>query len=245
MSIITYTIENKGTTTQTVGARVCMDTYVIDNDGCLFAAPTHPKTVLDGIELKDKTLPAYVQMLQRPSIDNPGYMSHLTLNVGGKYEKVNRVILSSLRVGYGNWDMPISPAMGDSAISFYWPTKDIKAGAKRDLGYAYGEGIAVGAGSEGRFQVALGGSFEPGKVFTISALVADPGLGQTLKLELPAGLQRLEGKELEPVAPLSDEQEYATVLWKARVVQPGEYPIRIRSSTGITQTKILTITAQK
>jgi hypothetical protein len=243
--LITFTIENKGTTTQTVGTRVCMDTYVIDNDGCLFAAPTHPDKVLDGIVLKDKTLPAYVQMLQRPDVRNPGYVSHLTLNVGSRYEKVDKVILSSLRVGFGNWDMAVSPAMGDSAISFYWPIKEIKAGGKRELAYAYGEGVAVPAESEGRFQVALGGSFEPGKVFTISAVVADPALGQTLALELPKTMQRLEGKEVQPVGPLTEGLEYGTVLWRARVLQPGDHTIRIRSSTGVTQTKIVSITAEK
>ena len=222
-----------------------MDTYVIDNDGCLFAAPTHPKKLLDGIVLKEKTLPPYVQMLQRPDLNNPGYVSHLSLNLGGKYEKVDKVILSSLRVGYGVWDMPVSPAMNDSAISFYWPTKEIKAGAKRDLAYAYGEGIAVAAENEGRFQMELGGSFEPGKVFNISAVVADPALGQTLTLELPKGLQRLDGKEVQAVGALADDQEYGTVLWKARVIAPGEHTIRIRSSTGITQTKIVTVTAEK
>jgi hypothetical protein len=243
--LVTYTIENKGAATVSVAARGCMDTYVVTNDGCLFAAPTHPKKVLDGIVLKDKTLPHYVQMLQNNNLANPGYVSHLSLNIGGKYEKVDKVILSSLRVGFGDWEMPVSPAMGDSAISFYWPTKDIKAGGKRELAYAYGEGIAVGAGNEGRFEMALGGSFEPGKIFNVSAVVADPGLGQTLALDLPKGMQRLEGKEVQAVAPLSDEQEYSTVLWKCRVMEPGEYKIRIRSSTGITETKIVTITAEK
>jgi hypothetical protein len=241
--LITFTIENKGTTTQTVGTRVCMDTFVIDNDGCLFAAPTHPGKVLDGIVLKEKTLPPYVQMLQRPDVKNPGYVSHLTLNMGSRYEKVDKVVLSSLRVGFGNWDMAVSPAMGDSAISFYWPTKEIKAGGKRELAYAYGEGVAVPAESEGRFQVALGGSFEPGKVFTISAVVADPALGQTLALELPKTMQRLEGKEVQPIGPLAEGLEYGTVLWRARVLQPGDHTIRIRSSTGVTQTKIVSITA--
>ena len=243
--LITFTIENKGTTTQTVGTRVCMDTFVIDNDGCLFAAPTHPGKVLDGIVLKEKTLPPYVQMLQRPDLRNPGYVSHLTLNMGSRYEKVDKVVLSSLRVGFGNWDMAVSPAMGDSAISFYWPTKEIKAGGKRELAYAYGEGVAVPAESEGRFQVALSGSFEPGKVFTISAVVADPALGQTLALELPKTMQRLEGKEVQPAGPLTEDHEYSTVLWRARVLQPGDHTIRIRSSTGVTQTKIVSITAQK
>src|SRR5947209_20076789 len=109
-------------------------------------------------------------MLQNPNLDNPGYVSHLTLNVGGKYEKVDKVVLSSLRAGFGNWDMQAIPAGGDSAISFYWPSKEIKAGAKRELAYAYGEDIAVGLGNEGRFTVGTGGSFEPGKIFTISEI---------------------------------------------------------------------------
>jgi hypothetical protein len=135
--------------------------------------------------------------------------------------------------------------MGDSAISFYWPTKEIKPGGKRELAYAYGEGVAVPAESEGRFQLALGGSFEPGKVFTISAVVADPALGQTLALELPKTMLRLDGKEVQPVGPLTEGLEYGAVLWRARVLQPGDHTIRVRSSTGMTQTKIVSITAEK
>ena len=51
--------------------------------------------------------------------------------------------------------------------------------------------------------MGLGGSFEPGKVFNISAVVADPALGQTLTLELPKGMHRLEGKDVQAVAPLT------------------------------------------
>lgn len=242
---ITYTLENIAMQTQTVGARICMDTYIINNDGCLFAAPTMPGKILDGVVLKDKTLPPYFQMLQRPDLKNPGYRSHFTLNLGGKYEKANKVILSSLGVGFGNWDMPVAQAMGDSAISVYWETKEMKPGAKRELAYAYGEGIAVPADNEGRFQMALGGSFEPGKMFTVSALVADPSLGQTLSLDLPAGMVRVEGREVQPVAPLSLDNEYSTVLWKCRVVEPGTHTIRIRSSSGITQTKVVAVTPVK
>jgi hypothetical protein len=244
--LITYTFENKGAQPQNVGLRVYMDTYVIDNDGCLFAAPvTHPGKILDGVVLEGKTLPPYLQMLQRPDLKNPGYMSHLTLNVGSKFEKANKLILTRHGQGFGAWEMPAIQAMFDSAIGVYWPVKELKAGAKREIAYAYGEGIAVAPESEGRFQMTLGGSFEPGKVCTISAVVADPSLGQTLTLELPKGMQRLEGKEVQPVAALSDDHEFSTVLWKARVVEPGEYPIRIRSSTGVTLTKIVTITAEK
>src|SRR5688572_21648818 len=41
--LITHTIENKGAQPANVGMRIYMDTYVITNDGCLFASPvTHP-----------------------------------------------------------------------------------------------------------------------------------------------------------------------------------------------------------
>ncbi len=244
--LIAYTVENTTKEAQTVAVRVCMDTYVVTNDGCLFASPvTHPGKILDGIVLKDKTLPPYLQMLQVPNLQNPGYVSHLTLNVGGRYEKADKLVLSSLRAGFGNWEMNAIPAGFDSAISFYWPSKELKPGAKRDMAYAYGEDIAVPAESEGRFQFDLGGSFEPGKIFTISATVADPGLGQTLTLELPKGMERLEGKEVQPVAPLGETQDYSTVLWKARVLEPGQHAIRIRSSSGVAQTKVVTVTAAK
>ena len=134
--------------------------------------------------------------------------------------------------------------MGDSAIGLYFETKAMKPGTKRDLAYVYGEGIAVAAESEGRFQTSLSGNFEPGKMFTISALVADPAHGQTLSLELPKGIQRLEGKDIQPVAALTLENEYTNVLWKCRVMEPGTHTIRIRSSTGVTQTKVVSVTPE-
>ncbi len=244
--LITYTIENKSMRTIPAGVRVYMDTFVIDNDGCMFAAPvTHPNRILDGVALQDKTLPPYLQMLQRPDLANPGYVSHLTLNLGGKYEKPSKLVLTRHGAGFGNWDMPVFASMGDSGIGIFWQPKDIKPGGKREIGYVYGEGVAAHAGAEGRFQLDLGGSFEPGKLFTISATVADPGLGQTLTLELPKGMERLEGKEVQPLAPLAESQEFSTAVWKARVLAPGQHTIRVRSSSGVTQTKVITITAEK
>lgn len=244
--LITHTIENKGTTPATVGMRIYMDTYVISNDGCMFAAPvTHPGKILDGMVLEGKSLPPYLQMLQTPNLQNPGYVAHLTLNVGSKFEKANKLVLTQHGAGFGGFDIPARASMGDSAIGLFWETKEIKAGGKRELAYVYGEGIAVAAESEGRFQTALGGSFEPGRTFTVSALVADPAVGQTLTLELPEGLKRVEGREIQPVAPLTLDNETSTVLWKCSVMKPGEYTLRIRSSTGVTQTKVITVSAEK
>jgi hypothetical protein len=58
-------------------------------------------------------------------------------------------------------------------------------------------------------------------------------------------MKRIEGKEVQSAPPLSDGQEYSTVLWKARVVEPGEHSLRIRSSTGVTATKIVSVAPEK
>ena len=148
--LIVHAIENPTATPINFGMRIYMDTYVINNDGCLFAAPvTHPGKILDGVVLQDKTLPPYLQMLQRPDLNNPGYMSHLSLNVGSKYERPTSS--SALATaGFGGCEMPAMQAMFDSAIGLYFETK-VKPGGKRDA-YVYGEGIAVAAEAEGRFQ---------------------------------------------------------------------------------------------
>jgi hypothetical protein len=239
--LIRYQIENKGKQVHKVGLRPYVDTYIIDNDGALFAAPNFPKKILDGIELKDKQLPDYVQVLQRPDLANPGFVAHLTLNLGGGLEKPNRIVLTRHGAFRNQWDMQAVQAMGDSAMAVYWDPKDIRPGGKREMGYAYGAGVAYGPASDGNFAVNLGGSFEPGKIFTIAATVNDPTPGQTLTLELPDSMERVEGRHVQPVPLGSDDQAQTMVLWKARVLRLGEFPVRIRSSTGVTLTKMISI----
>jgi hypothetical protein len=243
--LIRYVLENKGKQPHKIGLRVYMDTYIVDNDGALFAAPTIPNKVLDGIELKDKTLPDYVQILQRPDLKNPGYVAHFTLNLGSSVEKPSRVVLTRHGMGFNTWDMMPAQAGGDSAMGVFWEPKEIKAGGKREIAYAYGQGIAIAPENEGRFNLVLGGSFEPGKLFTIAAYVQDPATGQSLTLELPPGMERVEGKEIQPVAATTEESPQSLVLWKARVLQTGQFPLRVRSSTGLTQTKMITISRAK
>src|SRR4029453_15683664 len=52
------------------------------------------------------------------------------------------------------------------------------------------------------FTLAFSGSGEyaANKTFTISAYIEHPVPGQFLMLELPGGLERVEGKEIQPVA---------------------------------------------
>lgn len=240
--LVRYLIENNDTTPHKVGVRVGMDMFWVNNDGALFASPTtHPGKVLDGVELKDKGVPDFVQVLQQPDVKNPGEVAHFTYNLGKSLERPTRVIMTRLgSQAPDGWNWIPNPAMGDSAFAMFWDPVEIKPGGRREVAYAYGKGLATSPENEGAVQVVLGGSFEPGKLFTIAAYVNDPGPGQSLALELPAGMERLEGKELQPVGP-PNEDGTSLVLWKARVRQTGRFYVRVRSSNGVTQTKVISI----
>jgi hypothetical protein len=238
--VVRYLVENKDTRPHHVGARVSMDTFWVDNDGCLFAAPNEPGKILDGVEIKDKKVPEYLQVLQRPDLKNPGEIAHFTFALGGKFEPPNRVIVSRLGSFVDAWNLRAQPAMGDSMIGIYWEPKELAPGARREAAYAYGQGVATNPENDGKVQAVLGGSFEPCKVFTVTAYVEDPIPGQSLALSLPPGMQLVEGKEVQPV-PAVSEDGHCLVMWKARVQRLGEFPLRIRSSNGVTYTKLITV----
>jgi hypothetical protein len=239
--LVHYLIENKGNRPHTFGVRVYMDVFVVNNDGALFAAPTYPGKILDGMVLQGKKLPPYLQMLQIPNLQNPGYVTHMTFDLGNRIDKPDRVVLSRFGAG-GGWDYPVFAAGGDSAMAAFWEPKEIKPGAKRAIAYAYGKGIAVSPESEGAVKLALGGSFEPGKAFDVTAYVTDPATGQFLTLDLPAGMALVQGPQTQPVPEVPGAEATSVVRWRARVLRPGAFPLRVRSSTGITQSKTVTVT---
>jgi hypothetical protein len=239
--LIQYLVENKGARTHKFGLRTYMDVYVINNDGAQFAAPTMPGKILNGVVLKDKQFPPYVQLLQVPNLQNPGYVAHLTLDLGSKLEKPDRVVLTGHGAGFGGWDMPAF-ASGDTALGIFWEPRDIKPGGKRVFAYGYGKGIVTNPESEGRVELALGGSFEPGKAFDVTAYVTDPAQGQVLTLELPRGMALVQGAQTQPVPEPPADEPVSLVRWRARVVRPGEFALRVRSSTGVTQGKHITVT---
>ncbi len=239
--LVRYVVENKGNRPHKFGLRVYMDTYVINNDGALFAAPTMPGKILDGTTLKGKQLPPYLQILQVPDLRNPGFVAHMTFDLGRKIDKPDRILLTRFG-GAGVWDMPVFAAMGDSAMGVYWDPKELKPGAKREIAYGYGQGIVLSPEAEGRVALALGGSFEPGKAFDVTAYVTDPVPGQALTLELPEGMTLVQGPQTQPVpAAPSEEDQLSLVRWRARVLRPGEFPVRVRSNTGVTEGKHITV----
>jgi hypothetical protein len=232
--LLKYIIENKDTKAHQVGLRNTIDIYLINNDGALFASPTtHKDQIINGHEFKGDKLPDYIQVLQIPNVKNPGYVTHFTLKLG-KLEPPTRFVCTNLGAcfnGNNNWDVQAQPA-GDSAVAIFFDPKQIASGAKREMGYAYGIGIASNPENEGRVSLHMGGAFEVGKQFTITAYVDDPLESQGLTLELPPGLELVHGKTTQAV-PQSDDTGHAVVIWKARVAKLGTHAIKIRSTNGV------------
>jgi hypothetical protein len=46
--------------------------------------------------------------------------------------------------------------------------------------------------------------------------------------------------ETQPV-PTANDDNRSLVLWKGRVLRPGTFAVRLRSSNGVTQTKLVTV----
>jgi hypothetical protein len=239
--LIRYLVENKDSKAHAVGVRVRIDTYCWTNDGCLFASPEkHPGKILNGVELKGKDVPDYLQILQNNDLKNPGWVAHFTFKIG-RADGPNRVICTAHGAGENGWDVNVQQSFGDSDIAFFWDPVMIPAKGKREFAFAHGQGIATSPENEGRVQVDLGGSFEPGKAFTVTAYVHDPVESQALALQLPPGMELLQGKDLQPV-PVPNESNSSIVQWRARVLRPGTFPLRVRSSNGVTYTKNITVT---
>jgi hypothetical protein len=233
---VTYIVENKDKAPHEIAFRANIDILINNNDGALYASPTtEPGQILNGVVLEGKKLPSFLQVLERPNLKDPGFAAVMTLKSGGKVESPNKVVLTQLGALGAAWDVPALPA-GDSACAIYWDKKVLKPGEKREMTWAYGGGIASDPEGEGKVTLALGGNWEPGKLFTVSALVEDPVASQMLALDLPPGIERIEGAEIEPV-PAPTENGHSLVLWRGRVLRPGAFDIKVHSSTGVTQMK--------
>ncbi len=242
--LVRWVFDNQDTRRHKLGLRLHLDTLIGSNDGVPFTVPGRPGLVSTSADFaQPKDVPDFVQALEVPNLQNPGTVTHLTAKVGGKIEPPERLSLTCQQFwGFGfdpirNWDYPIEDMRNDSAVVLYWPDKDLAIGAKRVVGFAYGLGQIA---STDKLGITLGGSFEPGQSFTVTAYVEKPQPGQTLRLELPDGLGRLDGIATQPVAQAATS-DTSLVSWKVQVVRTGTFRLAVHSSTGQYQAKTLTI----
>jgi hypothetical protein len=240
---VRYLIENKDTKTFKVGLRTQIDTLIGGNDGVPFTVPGLSGLVTHFADFpRVAPIPDFIQALERPNLRDPGTVAHLSLKLGGAIEAPGRVSLTHWPgVGYPNWDVPLMPLAGDSAVVLYWFDKLLKPGEIREMGYAYGLGSVASSDPGGKLGLTLGGSFEPGESFTVTAYVQGVEKGQTLALELPEGLERIDGTEVQKVPPPVRGVITSIVTWKVKVLETGNFPLKVASSNGLSQAKLICI----
>lgn len=244
--LVRWIIHNTDTRPRSAGLRMELDTLIGSNDGVPFTVPGRSGLVTTSADFRQSNdVPDFIQALEYRSLKNPGTIAHLTLRPGSGIEPAGRVSLTRWSgqstggiFGGGGatlaWNIPVRALDDDSSVALYWPEQLLKPDAKRTIGFAYGLGaIAV----NDKLGLTLG-PIELGQPFTITAYVENPIAGQSLKLELPAGLRLLEGSESQPVA----AGKTSLVTWKALVERVGEHKLRVVSSTGIAQAKTITLT---
>lgn len=245
--LIRYVIENKGDKNHAAGLRIQVDTLIGSNDGVPFAVPTLKELVNTFKDFPTaKDVPEFVQALEVPNLQNPGTVGHMTLKLGGGLELPSRVSLTRWpRSNFVAWDVPLTPMGTDSAVVIYWSADHVlRPNDKRELGFAYGLGSVSSGEGTGKLALTVNGSFRAEEPFTVTAYVQNPVRDQTVTLELPSGLERVEGKATEPAPPpTAGAKETSIINWKVRAERAGQYLLKVRSSTGVEQSQPVTIQA--
>jgi hypothetical protein len=179
-------------------------------------------------------------------VHNPVPNQSLTLDVPKGLEVQPAPNPRMVRVPPGKGTPPTSVVTWNVKVL---ETGDFRITVRSSTGVSQSKTISITrpeAPTGGKLALELqGASFEPGQVFTVLARVTDPVPGQTLKLGLPRDLNLVEGAKKQPVPPAAAPGGVSTVSWKARIIYPGQFKIRVESSTGVAQTKTLTIVRQE
>jgi len=258
--LVRYRIENQDDKPHRVGFRFVLDTFIGGNDGVPFTIPGASGLCDTSRDFPtSSSVPDFIQALERPSLENPGTVAHLTLRLGGRLDPPDRVTLgrwiNQLQWKPGeephvDWLFPVLPmrdnvGQGDSGVVLYWDAKELPPKGHREMGFAYGLGHVSSGEGGGKLGLTVGGSFLPGEEFTVTAYVNEPLPRQTVSLELPRGLTRVDGEATRNVPPLPADavSRNSPVTWKVKAARRGRYTLRVKASNGVTQTQAVTITS--
>lgn len=240
---VRYIIENKSKQSCKAGLRMQLDTLIGVNDGVPFAVPGLPGLVSRFADFPNNApIPEFIQALERPNLQDPGTIAHLTLKLGKSIEPPGRVSLTHWPgAGWSNWEVPLTPMQEDSAVIMYWQAKSLKPGEKREMGFTYGLGSVSSTEPGSKLGLTLGGNFAPGETFLATAYVQNPAKNQKVTLELPEGLERVDGQETQNVAAPAAGSNASIVTWKVKVLKTGSFPIKVVSSNGQSQARTINI----
>jgi hypothetical protein len=258
--LIRYTIENRDNRMHVVGLRFLLDTLIGSNDGVPFTVPGQGD-VDTSADYKGAQVPDFIFVLEREPKD-PGTVAQLNLRLGGKLEAPDRVSLTHWP-GYERlsfFDVPVLPmatpvekdqGRGDSAVALYWDERELGSHKIREVGFTYGLG-SLSTTAAGQLALTVGGAFVVGNELTVVGLVANPGPGETVSLDLlnkegqplKAGLAFLDAAKQTQIVPPPLGPRPSPVTWRIQASQAGDYILRIHTSTGAVQERRITIKAR-
>lgn len=149
--LIIYKIENKDKEARKIGLRAFTDTLIGANDGHPFEVPGQKELVTTSADFRTaKEVPAHVRALE--SADKGAFAAVFTLKVGGGLEAPDRCSLCRFPIEQDDVLGPTVPVRnikldekdsGDACVILYWSPRELKAGAGRTVGYAYGGGVVT------------------------------------------------------------------------------------------------------
>jgi hypothetical protein len=186
---VDYRLRNVGTTTREVGLRIMIDSLIGENDGVPFIVPGRKRIVTSPLELSGKEIPDFVRALEVPDLVNPGVIVDLSLR-STVAERPSEVVLTHWPGSSAEWMYGRTEPFGhDTAIGLYYVVQPMKPGDERLMSFNYGLGtISSTQSKNARLSLTAGGPFRAGGSFWLVALVQDPDVGQSVRLELPEGL---------------------------------------------------------
>jgi hypothetical protein len=263
-ALIRFKIKNKDSRKRNVGLRFILDTMIGQNDMPPFTLPGE-KTLVD--TFKDfptaQSVPDFIQALENANIQSPGIVAQLGFRLGEKLEAPSRVSLTHWPGSqYQSWDVPVItmqplkpkdlkglpghfkalPPQADSAVVIYWQEKELGPGQVRELGFTYG--LSSLASKSGKLAVSVGGSFVPGGEMTVVALIHEPE-SSMVTLELPKELSFVTGFQASQVVPspevVAGRTRPTPVTWRIRSTDAGNFSLMVKTNSGLSQLKRVTI----
>lgn len=231
---IEYLLENTDSRDHDVGLRIMIDTLIGNNDGVPFVVPGRDGITDRAVDLQGAAVPDFVQALEQADLVNPGVIVNLTL-AGGEATRPDRLVLCGWSNSDMAWDMiqdsrgegtPLrrggrSSGPPDSAAGLFFNPAPLEPGQTREIVTFYGLGsISSTETGNPALSLTFAQQVYKGDQFYIVAMVVNPQEGQSLRLNLPAGVGLASGGTAEKPVTFAPGDEYTQVSWLAEALEP-------------------------